>query len=375
MINVAARSTGLADFGATMWEPAYRTLVRALNEEAELHTLGRLLCRHDLLRHLRNRLQLAPLFRGVAAERIEQPIFVVGPPRSGTSILFELLSQDERFRTPATWEVHRPAPPPQADSYRRDPRIALGHREATFWNDVRPEYRAMHEEGGQLPKECIAIMSHEFNSDYWTQVASVPSYNAARGGWDAVAPYRYHRQFLQVLQSRHRRDHWLLKAPSHLLQLRSLFAVYPDARVVHTHRDPHRTVPSTISILRATRRMRTDAALTKDEARRVGLGLGYVLQMVTSWRKDGEVPEAQFADVHFTDLMTDAVGTIGKLYQQLGWKLTDEMATRIERYLKNKPRGKFGRHEYSLADEDISPADVDAAYATYVDYYRVAGER
>ena len=52
---------------------------------------------------------------------------------------------------------------------------------------------------------------------------------------------------------------WVLKAPSHLSQLRTLFEVYPDARVVQIHRDPLKSVPSTISLMGTIKAMRCEA--------------------------------------------------------------------------------------------------------------------
>ena len=370
---LAAESIGHDDFFGDTWRAPYRVLLAALDTEAQLTTLGRLMTRADLLRMLRNRLQLAPLFPLVESEPVTEPVFVLGPARSGTSILFELLSQDERFRTPATWEVHHPVPPPETATYMSDPRIALADREANLWPDIRPPYRRMHEEGGTLPKECIFITAHQFDSDYWMAIAAIPSYLEARFGWDPREPYRYHRRFLQVLQSRCRREHWLLKAPSHLFQLRALFAEYPDARIVHTHRDPHRTVPSTISLTATFRSMRTDADVGAD-ASMAGLGLGFVLNQVIDWRTSGDVPDEQFTDVHFADLMADPVGTVRALYEGFGWRLDEPTAHRIEQYVAAKPRAKHGAHEYSLEEFGLTEQQVDEVFGPYVEHYGIARE-
>ncbi len=373
LLSVAVDSEGVDDFFGDTWREPYGVLMASLNEEAQLTTLGRLLTRADVLRMLRNRLRLAPLFSQVESEQISEPVFVLGPARSGTSILFELLAQDKRFRTPATWEVHHPVPPPETATYGSDARIALADREANLWPDIRPTYRTMHEEGGTLPKECIFITAHEFNSDYWIAIAGVPSYLAARLGWDPVEAYRFHRRFLQVLQSRCRGDHWLLKAPSHLFQLLSLFAVYPDARIVHTHRDPRMTVPSTISLTSTFRSMRTDADASAD-ASMAGLGLSFVLNQVVDWRVSGAVPDERFADVHFADLMADAIAAVRRLYERFGWELEEESAVRMRAYLEAKPRARLGAHRYSLAEFGLTEQTVDKAFAPYVEHYGIAPE-
>jgi len=373
LVAEASRSTGLHDFGPGPWRDHFEVLVASLDAEARLHALGRLLTRYDLVRTLRNRLFLAPLFPAVANERVDEPVFVLGPARSGTSILFELLAQDPRFRTPASWEVHHPVPPPEAATYETDERIALVQREVTFWNDVRPEYQAMHEEGAQLPKECIFITAHTFNSDYWTAIADVPSYNAQRFSWDAAEPYRYHRRFLQVLQSRHRRDHWLLKAPSHLFTLQALFAEYPDARVIHTHRDPRMTAPSTISLTRAFRAMRSDVTSAPDTL--PGLGMGFVLGQVVEWRTTGAVPDDRFADVHYADLVRDPIAALRDVYERFEWRLSDATARAMVSYLASKPRTKHGEHRYSLTEYGLDDQMIARAFGAYVEHYGIERER
>ena len=130
-------AAGAASFGRPGFEaePAIGNLERlltALEEEARLTPIGRVLTRRFLLRLLEVRLQLMRTLDEdphVVDEEIDRPLFVAGAPRTGTTILFALLEVDPSFRAPLGWELLRPVPPPGPDGEADDPRIALADRE------------------------------------------------------------------------------------------------------------------------------------------------------------------------------------------------------------------------------------------------------
>ena len=108
LIEEARESTGLADFGEPGWEHAFRVLVDSLQSEVDLHAIGRLMTRAELLRGLRNRLLVTEACRAQPAIRHEQvaaPLLIAGQGRTGTSILFELLALDANNRAPLAWEA------------------------------------------------------------------------------------------------------------------------------------------------------------------------------------------------------------------------------------------------------------------------------
>ena len=166
LIETARRATGLEDFGGDSWRPHYEVFLEALAREAQLHLAGRLMARTEILRTLRNRLRLAALWQRrpeILEEEIDPPAFVVGSPRSGTSILHELLALDTSSRAPLMWEMQHPVESLESDAFR-----AIGDAETTFWHDLQPEYETMHANSGELPNECIFMTLHEFLSDHWS---------------------------------------------------------------------------------------------------------------------------------------------------------------------------------------------------------------
>lgn len=378
LVARAIATTGLDDFGPDDFRTPLRVLLEAVESEAALTIAGRLVTRTEVLRLLRNRLRLVAWRHAnpaAAAAPVTAPIVIVGTARSGTSILHELLACDPDNRTPATWEVMFSTPPPEAATYDTDPRIAVAHAEVTWWHDLAPSYVPMHANAGHHPQECIFLMAHAFQSNHFAGALDVPSYTRWLATHDMAPAYRVHRALLQCLQSRHRRARWVLKAPSHLGTLTTLFAVYPDARIVLTHRDPRRTLPSTISLLATLRSMRSDRVDVATIARTTAAGVAGLLERMIAMRADGRLPDAQFVDVAYADLMARPLDTLAALYARLGLAFTDGVRERMASHLAARPRGLHGVHRYELADFGFTADDVERWYAPYLDRFAIARER
>jgi hypothetical protein len=220
LLAEARGRTGLDDFGDSDFEEPFRLFVDALGNEAQLHALGRLLVRSDLVNWLENRLGLVAWRKrepAIASAEVERPLFITGLPRTGTSILHELLACDPAHRAPLHWEVRHPCPPPDPADAESDPRIDRAEQQVQLWNHIVPEYRVMHELGARLPVECIQITAHSFRSEELMGRHQVPSYAAWYASCDLAPAYRFHRAMLQHLAARDRRERWVLKAPSHLM--------------------------------------------------------------------------------------------------------------------------------------------------------------
>ncbi len=353
LISRARAATGLDDFGDDLWREPFGVLLRSLEEEAELTLMGRLMARHDIFGWLCNRLQITDTFRRhpeIADEEIRQPMFIVGLPRSGTSILFELLARDPAVGVPLMWEALTPCPPPEAASYRSDPRIARAHRLFTQWNRVVPEFATMHEMAGDIPAECGLIMANTFISDHIASLHQTPAYSA----WCAQADYRpvydYHRRILQILQWKNPRQRWLLKAPEHQVHLETLLQVYPDARIVQTHRDPITCMASTTSLLGALYLMRSDQPFHSEQFEDIVLGEATAqrLERVMQLRDQGTIPQANITDSRYQDLMAAPLDCIEGIYSHFDLPLTEATRGRMLDYLAHKPKGKFGEHRYAV---------------------------
>jgi hypothetical protein len=373
LLETAQASTGLTDFGGESWRPHYELLVECLDREARLTVAGRLVARTELLRSLRQRLLLTETWRTeptIVDEPIEAPVFVVGTARSGTSILHELLALDPASRVPLTWELLHPGEVlADADRARR-----AGHQVHAFWADLRPAYATMHHNHGDEPNECIFATMLEFVSDQWGGTYDIPTYSAYLVGADHTEAYRYHRKVLQTLQRRDRRDRWVLKAPSHLAQLRTLFAVYPDARIVQIHRDPLKTVPSTISLMATLKSMHSDDVDGLALAPLVSMGYGAMLDDTIDARAGGELPDDQFVDVRYDDLLADPIEAVAGVYDALRLIFPADLDDAIAAHLAVRPKDARGAHEYSLTEMGLDASAERARFRRYQAIYGIPDE-
>lgn len=378
LLHSAKRKTGLSDFGEDYWIEPFRVMLKAIKEEADLNLMGRLMARSEILMLLENRLLLTDVRKKhpeITAEPITKPVFIVGLPRSGTSILFEILSQDPAFRVPKYWEALFPCPPPAAETYDTDPRIARADALVTQWSRVAPEYATMHETRGDLPCECSHLLSNCFITEHLGAMQQVPSYNAWVARADRRPVYRFHRELLQVLQWKNRRQHWLLKGPEHLTYLKYLFQEYPDARVIQTHRDPIKSMSSSASLLGTLTWMRSDRPFDSqvfDELMQGGATAAR-LEKVMRQRDQGRIPHAQICDVLYKDIIADPVGVARKVYAHFSMKLTENAVERMKRYIASKPQGKFGAHQYNL-DEAEEISSERPLFRRYQERYGVPSE-
>ena len=335
-----------------------------------------MLARADLLGWLECRLRLTDTRRQhpeIDAERIEAPIFITGLPRTGTSILHDLLGHDPGSRVPLDWEVRYPCPPPEAATYRSDPRIARTEEDLGLWRAIVPEYDAMHELGAEIPVECIQISAHSFRSDELSGRHLVPSYAAWLAGADLVPAYQAHQRMLQLLQWRNPGERWVLKAPSHLGALGPLLAVYPDARIVWTHRDPLTVMASVASILFATAWVRSDAV---DPDQVLGWFTGETCEALLA---AGEAVRrqsdpARFHDVVYADLVGDPLATIAGIYDHFGIELGARAEAGIRDATRAKPKGRHGAHRYAFEATGWDAAAERERFRSYQERYGVPSE-
>lgn len=360
------------DFGDPTWRERFTKLVHAL-DAAPMHVVGRLLTRQELLRAARTRLRLIAEVDAepeITRAPIVAPIVVTGPARSGTTILFELLALDPDLRAATAWKTLHPLPrPTDADA---DERLAWSECEQELWADVQPEFAAMHELRSDLPVECVTLTIPSFAGPHWMMVAQPV------GEWmpDTDLMYDFHRRVLQVMQHGDAPKTWLLKTPGHLMSLEQLFATYPDAWVVQTHRDPAKTMPSTVSITALVQWMRTDAVDVDVLAEVIRSTFTYGLNHSVDLRTNGSSGGCaeRFVDVHFEHLMRDPVGAVGQAYERMGRRLTTAHADAIRDYLRAKPKGKFGVHQYAPEDWGFTAESLRADLAPYVTHFGVALE-
>ena len=365
LLQDAGRRTGLEDFGAMDFVPPLEVLLDAYEREAELTLIGRIAMREDVVNTLESRLRIEAdrkRLPRIAAAAIEQPLFITGLPRSGTTFLHALLGEDAGWRAPAGWEVMYPSPSPGVRPADTDSRAARAQRrmQQLYW--LAPEFKVIHPLDAALPQECIAMMNGAFRSDSFPTMCHIPGYQQWLNHADLVPAYRYHRRFLQQLQGGHANLRWLLKAPAHLFGLQALLEVYPDARFVFMHRDPHEVLPSLANLTLVLRSAFSDRHEPAEIGREVtdlwAMGLRRAMEVVL------DLPDRRerCIDIAYEDLTSDPLDTVERLYAHFGLDLGGPARGRMQAYLQQRPKDQFGEHRYSLAQFELDAGVIEQTY-------------
>ncbi len=377
LLAKARENSGFDDFGGEGFREPLALLLEGLETEAHLTLMGRMVARGDLLRTLENRLRLVDFFKQhpeVAEQRIERPIIVVGPPRSGTTIFHDLLEMDPDNRVPLTWEVNYPLPPPETATFRSDPRIAQVQADLDRVDQLIPEFKKMHPMGAERAQECVSMLSHDFASMIYQVQFDVSTYDQWVAASDMKSAFEWHRRFLQVLQWKAPGKRWALKSPQHLWHLQHVHREYPDALFVQPHRDPVRVLVSISSLTATLRRLSSDDVSLPDVARYYAKALAQAFDNTVAYRESGALPPEQVVDLHFRDFVNDQIGTVRRAYEHFGLELSDQAATAMKQFLDDNPADKHGKHFYSFADTGLDEGEVRERFDRYQRYFDISVE-
>lgn len=375
VIDAARTTTRLDDFGDPAWREGLDVLLDSVDREADLNDTGRLTLRTWIAERLENRLRVVDWINRhprVRDARVVAPIVVVGMLRTGSTLLCELLAADPANRPLMKWEGLNSVPPPTSATFHTDPRIAAEVEKQEAIYSMVPALKAVHWEPGDGPTECVALLTQSFRAQDWHGLFRIPSYLEWFHACDMTPAYDYHRVCLQLLQSA-APGRWSLKAPGHLLALDALRSTYPDARIVVLHRDPMRTVPSSVSLSATSRPESLSHATMGDYFPRLWLDvLGTMTDRLIEHReRRGDVG---FVDVHYSDLVADPIATVARIYAAFGDELTQKAAAAMRAHLASHPRAKFGSHRYTPEELGLDPAAIRHRFASYCDRFAITPE-
>jgi len=378
LMEAAARTTGLSDFSSPYFREPLARLCDSLEQDARLTALGRMIARQDLLRLLGNRLRWVDIFRNhpeIAEGRVVAPVFILGMPRTGTTSMHELLALDPQFRVPLSWETAYPFPPPETASYRSDPRIAQVDAELARVDRLLPEFRNMHPMGAELPQECVALFAHDFVSMIFDVQFRLPAYQEWLIRQDMGEVFRNHRRWLQLLQWRKPGDTWVLKSPQYLWNIEDMLREYPDARVIQMHRDPVTVAMSVGSLTATLRSLASEHVDLREITQYYADLLDFGTRRTMAARASGLLGAGRVIDVKFADFRADPLAEIRRIYAHLGFRLDDEVASAMQRFLDaGRESGRHARHSYDLAAAGIDLARERERFAAYQQAYGIASE-
>ena len=370
LIETAKRRCGLDDFGGGDFFEGLSRLIDSCQRESQLNLIGRIVLRADLIRTLCSRLFMQrdrEVYPSIVRQEIHEPLFIVGLPRSGTTLLHTLLAVDPEHRVPLTWEVMTPSPPTRDNEKRR---IQRAISSCNCFNWLAPTFRHVHPVGAELPQECVSLMAPTFMSDQFDAMYYVPSYRAWFFHQDLRPPYEYHRRFLQHLQFRRNGRRWVLKAPTHMFALPTLLAVYPDALFVQTHRAPLDAMASVSSLITILRRVFSDAVDPQTVCREA---IDYWSKTLDRFLQDrGRLAERRICDVNYVEIRRDPLAVVRHIYAHFGWSLSQKVEERMRRALESQPEDRYKLHRYDLSQFGVQEAESAARFATYCDRFGLA---
>jgi hypothetical protein len=302
---------------------------------------------------------------------IQRPVFVFGIPRTGTTLLSNLLAADPARRSPLTWEIDEPVPPATTATLRTDPRALARLDAERKMLAARPEMGKYYRGSAIYPNECVFIMAHDFKTLMWESRGKLPNYRDWIFQTDVTSAYEYHKRFLQLLQSQ-APGVWNLKMPSHSLYLPTLLKIYPDARLIWVHRDPFTAVGSFCSLIRLGHR----SQVGKPDIEWISQNMPWQAVQHADRIMDArdQLGESRILDVHYADLTRDPIGAMRKLYASLGDAFTPAAEQGMREWLADNPQDKFGRHEYKLAEFGLTLERLQQMFERYLSRYEVERE-
>lgn len=366
----ACAATGLEDFGSGYYRAGLERIVEALNTEADLNELGRVIQHATISNALIQRLKVEDTYARhpeIDEQVVGGPVFVIGLPRTGTTALSQLVAADPQFRSLRMWESQAPTPPPESATQHDDPRIAQAEAGLKMLDDMFPLMKTLYNSEATAPTECQDLMGMSFRTFHFDGAVRAPAYLAWLMDCDMRETYTYHRRVLKLLQWHCPPDLWHLKTPVHMFALDALVAAYPDAKFLWSHRDPAKVMGSVCSLIHYVRSWSSD----RDDAHELGA------EQIDSWAEAvrramdfrRRMGDGRFADVSFADLQADPVSTLQNSYESLGLTFTDASRASVQRWAEGHRPGSRGAHDYDLADYGLTPEGVRERFADYLATY------
>ena len=372
IIDAAKSVDGLADFGDESHREPLERLLWSLENEAKLNPVGAAVMQQRMVDILATRLRVTEFLKRypeILDEVIEAPLVIVGLPRTGTTMLHRTIAADRRMYSPLWYEVRFPAPALDWDfTIEGDQRIAAAKDEMQSMLDANPDLLAIHPMDAMGPDEDIMLLEQSFFSFMPQSSADVPSFDAWLENQDHTPGYEYLKLLLQFLQWQKKRtgvqaQRWTLKAPHHLHYMDLVFKVFPDAKVVQSHRDPVDTIPSLVSLISGVWVIYSDSADVREAGRQ--WARKFANGMLHTMEVREQLGDDRFLDLWFRDTVSQPLVEIEKVYDFMGMSLTPEAISEMEQWQGFNQRELRPPHEYTLEQYGFTESGLELQFLEY----------
>ena len=368
LVRAAIRLAKSDDFGGDDWKEPLYLLLEGYLSSANLTELGRVIARRLVIGMLTNRLRVARKFQtSTSLPNVEKPVFILGLPRTGSTLLHELLDVHPDLQTPKLW---------QADSVPEEDwsdwlRIFKSFLRTKLVDVISPGFKSIHRLGALLPHECVTIQGLSFRSMQFHAIHRVDAYHGWLSNCDWRPAYLWHERYLKILARKDPAKRWLLKAPGHMLGMRALCEQYPDAKFIQLHRRPSEVIPSMASLYAS---LRSGSSNTLDleelgkslvEEWRIGL-----TRVVDLRRADAKV-DRNCLDIDYLEMTGDPLFVVEKITEFLELPLGSDTRYKMTEYLLRNRKGKHGSHRYSPELFGLSEKGIDTAFIDYIKSYNL----
>jgi hypothetical protein len=372
VVDAAREKTGgLPDPDIDSWKEGLEILLRDHAKVDRLNERGWGIVKNRYVEALATRMQVDEHMRknpALTQTAVTRPVFILGMPRTGTTLISYLMAADPANRSMLRWEAYNVVPPAAPGALKTDPRCLAEVAKDEMMLKANPKTAAAHWEPGDGPTECVHLVAQDFRSLMLAVIATTPTYHDWILFTDMATAFAHRKRVLQILQSSNP-GRWVLKMPSDSLFIRQLFKTFPDAKVIWTHRDPYAAFASSINMRGGSRPI-----FEKDE------GLEYMRQrfpqqlafhLARPLAVSAERPDDIY-HLYYDDMMADPLAAVKKIYRWLGDEFTVEGEAAMRAWLAENPQNKLGKHSYSLGQWGFSKEDLDPYFSDYLRVHPVA---
>jgi hypothetical protein len=375
LMEKARRKTGLDDFGDEWFREPLGVLVKSLNEEARLSSLGRTIMHTQLVGALVTRLRAEALFAKhpeILDIDLGHVFIIAGLQRTGTTVLHRLLASDPRMRAMLSWEAVNPAPLPgekPGDPTRRIRQGKIAQQGVAY---ISPQFFAIHPVEHDKPEEDVLLLDVSFMSQSPEATLHVPSYASWLERQDSTPAYAYLRKLMQLLLWQQPARAFVLKSPHHMEYIDVALDVFPGATIIQTHRDPRKTMASFCSMVCHAAGVFSDDVRPQELSAHWTRKVGRLMERSMEVRAErGEEP---FLDVSYYDLLEDPMAQLERIYAKAGLSFDEASARAADEQSHSQTQHKYGRHRYRLEDFGLSNEQIERDFGFYSERYRIPVE-
>lgn len=373
--QLASDATGLEDFGSDTYRDAMHRYLSDLDRYGNFSELGEQVNDGMMVELLSARLMTCQGIKSnpqTQEQSITRPIFILGPARSGTTVLHRLVSADPNIQVLPYWLASAPLPKPPRDNWESHPVYRKVKKGLDDLMATMPGYTDSHPIFADRADECRYLLDQTFCSNTFCNIANVPDYEDWYIHCDLSPAFDYYHKALKLIANGDNRR-WVLKDPAHLLCLDAIMETFQDACIVHTHRDPFDALASSANLAYITRRYRepsmTLAEIGKQILRLWGQGL---LQMEEARKK---YDDSRFLDLHMLEIRRDPLATLERIYDYFDQPVTDATRSAWEHEIKSDPNQAHSPGKFNVNDVGFDRNDVVASIGSYNERYQSLAER